>query len=97
MATVTKENLLTAVKTGMGKLPDYHNEIIQIYIDEVKNFMIDAGVKKIVVEDSVAVGCILRGVIDQYTYGQAKFSEYFKERVIQLTRKKPEELEGVEL
>lgn len=89
MAAISNAELLTAIKKGMGNLPDFHDDAIQIYIEDVKFFMSDAGVHETVVNDTAAVGCILRGVIDLWNFGSGdgKFSEYFKQRVIQLAAK----------
>ena len=89
MAAMTDAELLTAVKKGMGNLPDFHDETILIYIADVKAFMSDAGVSESVISDGASVGCILRGVTDLWNYGSGGvgFSEYFKQRVTQLAYK----------
>ena len=78
--------ILAKVKTGLGITTNYQDDLLMIYIDDVKSFMISAGVSSSVASSPAAVGCILRGVSDlwNYTSGAAKFSEYFKQRVIQL-------------
>lgn len=83
---MTNAEILTAVKTGLGITTDYQNDLLQIYINDVIAFMQDAGVPASVATSNAAVGCILRGVSDlwNYTAGGVKFSEYFKQRVIQL-------------
>ena len=89
MAAMSNAELLTAIKNGMGIGTDYQDSTIQIYIDDVKFFMSDAGVDESVVNDVAAVGCILRGVIDLWNYGSGngQFSDYFKQRVTQLACK----------
>lgn len=96
MATITSEQLLAKVKSGMGIATDFQDDTLKIYIDEVKAFMIDAGVDPAVVNDEQAVGCVLRGVIDLWNYGSgtAGFSDYFKQRVIQLCSAVPPAVEG---
>ena len=86
MATLTDAEILTKVKTGLGIAHAYQDEVLKIYIDEVKAFMLDAGVPAAVVSDSAAAGCILRGVVDLWNYGSgtASLSPYFKQRVTQL-------------
>ena len=81
--------LLLKIKSGLGITGTYQDDTIQVYIDEVKEFMRDAGVKKEVVDDTASVGCIMRGVADLWNYssGGVKFSDYFKKRVIQLACK----------
>ena len=83
---MTDAEILATVKTGLGITTDYQDDLLQIYIDDVKAFMIDAGVSASVATSTAAVGCILRGVSDLWNYssGSVKFSEYFKQRVIQL-------------
>lgn len=78
--------LLDKVKKGLGITGTYQDETLQVYIDEVKGFMASAGVQPNVIESNVAVGCIMRGVSDLWNYGSgnAKLSEYLKQRVQQL-------------
>lgn len=83
---MTDAEILAKIKTGLGITTDYQDDLLQLYIDDVKAFMTDAGVSATVASSPAAVGCILRGVADLWNYssGTAKFSEYFKQRVIQL-------------
>ena len=83
---MTDTEILTKVKTGLGITTSYQDDLLNIYIADVKAFMISAGVSVSAVVSPAAVGCILRGVSDLWTYqpGGAKFSEYFKQRVTQL-------------
>lgn len=83
---MTDAEILAAVKTGLGITTDYQDDLLQLYIDDVKAFMTSAGVSANVLLSSASVGCILRGVADLWNYssGSTKFSEYFKQRVIQL-------------
>lgn len=83
---MTDAEILAKIKTGLGITTDFQDDLLQIYIDDVKAFMQDAGVPANVVTSAAAVGCILRGVADLWNYssGGAKFSEYFKQRVAQL-------------
>lgn len=83
---MTDAEILTKVKTGLGITTSYQDDLLNIYIADVKAFMISAGVSASAVVSTAAVGCILRGVSDLWTYqpGGAKFSEYFTQRVTQL-------------
>ena len=83
---MSNAELLTKIKSGLGITTDYQNDTLQVYIDEVKAFMLSAGVKLAVVESEKSVGCILRGVADLWNYGSgnAALSDYFKMRVVQL-------------
>ena len=86
MAALTNEELLKKIKNGLGIFTTYQDDTIQVYIDEVKAFMVGAGVPAAAVADSAAVGCILRGVVDLWNYGSGSvgLSDYFKMRVTQL-------------
>lgn len=83
---MTDAELLARVKQGLGITTDFQDSTLTIYINEVKEFMTDAGVLPSVVASSASVGCILIGVNDlwNYTAGGTKFSEYFRHRVVQL-------------
>lgn len=79
--------LLSKIKTALGISGDYQDETLKIYIDDAKAFMKDAGVLQAVIDSPAAVGCITRGVADLWNYGSGTVgvSEYFKQRVIQLS------------
>lgn len=83
---MTNDELLIKVKQGLGIGGNYQDETLLIYIDEVKEYMLSAGVSKTTIESVKAVGAILRGVSDLWDYGSGSvgLSPYFKERVIQL-------------
>lgn len=91
MAQLTAADRLAKVKTALGMNgSDYQDETLSVYIDEVLEFMIDAGVQREVAESSAAVGCLAVGVNDLWNYssGGVRFSEYFKSRVVQLSCKR---------
>lgn len=94
--TMTAEELLTKIKAGLGIAGDYQDETLTVYIDEVKAFMVSAGVPAAVVESSEAVGVIMRGVADLWNYGSGsvKLSQYFIQRTIQLSAQAKEETAG---
>lgn len=85
---MTDAELLAKVKTGLGVTGTYLDETLQNYVFEVKQFLLDAGVDENVLNDSVSVGVITRGVLDLWSYGSGKLSEYFYQRAKQLTYKK---------
>ena len=91
----TANELLIKVKAGLGITGEYQDETLQVYIDEVKAFMLSAGVAQSIIDSSEAVGVIMRGVADLWNYGSGsvKLSEYFIQRVLQLATK-AEEAEG---
>lgn len=86
---MTDAEILEKVKTGLGIATDYQDALLTLYVDEVIEFMVAAGVKKEIARDAASVGCILQGVNDLWNYqnGGTKFSPYFCQRVIQLAAK----------
>lgn len=78
--------LLIRVKKGLGITGDYQDEVIELYIDEAKQYMASAGVPKSIIDSPVSIGTIIRGVSDLWDYGSGStgLSPYFKERCIQL-------------
>ena len=84
---MTDAELLTKVKNGLGITGEYQDAPLAVYVDEVKAYMIDAGVPNSIVESEAAVGCIMRGVADLWTYGsgEGKLSQYFMQRAVQLS------------
>lgn len=81
--------ILDNVKTGLGITGEYQDGALTLYIDEVKAFLTDAGIKPETVESAAVVGLIIRGVADLWNYGagEGKLSEYFLQRAIQLKLK----------
>jgi hypothetical protein len=74
---------LDAVKKALGITGEYQDATLKIYIEEVKAYLVSAGVSTEVTNSSVSAGVIVRGVTDLWL-GAGKFSAYFHERVIQL-------------
>lgn len=76
---------LNDIKSALGITGDYQDATLQIYFDEVKAFLIDAGVP----EERQTAGIVARGVADLWNYGGAegKLSEYFMQRAAQLSYK----------
>lgn len=87
---MTKQELLEKVKVGLGNVPSHLDETINLYIEEVINYMLSAGVSETLLkEDNISekcTGAIIRGVSDLWNYGNGdtKLSEYFYQRVDQL-------------
>ena len=77
--------MLEDVKTALGIVGDYNDSAIQIYIDEVTDFLRGAGVADI----NITVGIVARGVADLWNYGSGngKLSDYFMQRATQLSYK----------
>lgn len=86
---MTDEELLTEVKKRIGITSDYQNDTISGHIQDVKDFMADAGVNDEVMTSAAIVGAVTRGVSDLWDYGSGagEFSPYFFQRVAQLTYK----------
>lgn len=77
--------ILEDVKEGLGIKGDYQDGTLRIYVEEVIDFLVNAGVK----EENMKTGIITRGVSDLWNYGGAKgtLSDYFIQRATQLTYK----------
>ena len=77
---------LSKVKSALGITGTYQDGTLTVYIDEVKDYMVSAGVPKSVVDSEVSAGVIARGVTDLWNYngGAGKLSDYFYQRVSQL-------------
>lgn len=75
--------MLEQVKTALGITGDYQDSTLQLYIDEVKEFLKGAGVP----EAKMSVGIIVRGVADLWNYGagDGRLSQYFMYRATQLS------------
>lgn len=89
MTQLTAAERLEKVKTALGISGDYQNDTLTIYIDEVIEELVDAGVARSIAESNAAVGCIALGVNDLWNYssGGVKHSDYFYKRLIQLSMK----------
>lgn len=77
---------LSKVKSALGITGNYQDATLEIYVDEVKAYMKDAGVSTEVIDSDVSVGVIARGVMDLWNYNVSagKLSEYFYQRLSQL-------------
>lgn len=76
---------LEDVKTALGITGDFQNGTLQLYMDEVLDFLTDAGVAEV----NITSGLVSRGVADLWNYGSGagKLSEYFLQRAAQLSYK----------
>lgn len=81
--------MLEQIKNNLGITGTYQDKTIQGYIDEVKQFLLDGGVAKEIVEADSSVGIITRGVADLWNYGSGgtSLSPYFLQRATQLALK----------
>lgn len=89
---MTTEKFLEPVKNALGITGDYQDETIQGYIQEVMDYLVDAGVPAA----CITPGIVARGVSDLWNYasGDARFSAYFMQRAIQLAYKSPQTGQG---
>lgn len=74
---------LASVKNALGITGEYQDDTLNMYIDEVKAYMVSAGVSTEVINASVSAGVIARGVSDLWL-GGGVLSDYFYQRVTQL-------------
>ncbi len=79
-------DMLNSVKTALGIAGDYLDNTIQLYIDEINEYLVSAGVPSSVIGTRQTVGVVTRGVADIWNYGGGggALSRYFYERAIQL-------------
>ena len=82
---MTDAQMLTAVKAALGIEGTYQDTTITEYINEVKSYLVGAGVKA----SDITAGVVARGVADLWSYGsgQGKLSDYFMQRAAQLSYK----------
>lgn len=93
---MNKRVLLEEVKVGLGNVPPHLDKTISLYMDDVLEYLVSAGVSSELIDlekDDISpkcVGCIIRGVSDLWNYGNGdtKLSEYFYQRADQLRGKK---------
>lgn len=80
-------DMLQSVKTALGIVGDYLDGTIQLYIDEINEYLTSAGVPSSVIGTRQTVGVVTRGVADTWNYGGGggALSPYFYERAIQLS------------
>lgn len=79
--------ILAGVKNALSITGTFMDATISIYIDEVTDYMTNAGVSPALI--AASVGTIARGVADLWTNtsGDGKLSPYFMNRVTQLALK----------
>lgn len=82
---MSSATMLTSVKSALGIEGTYQDSTLTVYIDEVVQFLKDAGVS----ESNISAGVVARGVSDLWSYGagNGKLSEYFMQRAAQLALK----------
>lgn len=90
---MTDDEILQEVKKALGIGGTYQDGALQIYIDEVKDYLITAGANSTTINSKRAIGIICRGVADLWNYGSGgtELSTYFRQRASQFA------LENVEV
>lgn len=95
MVQLTEAERLAKVKYALygDATQSYNDEQLKLYIEEVLDEMIHAGVKENVAKSAAAVGCIACGVNDIWNFssGTVKHSEYYNRRLVQLTMRRGDE------
>lgn len=83
---MTDAELLEEVKKRIGVTGEYQNDTIAGHIQDVKDYMVDAGVNESIMDTTKIIGAVTRGVSDLWNYGAGNgdFSSYFYQRVTQL-------------
>ena len=86
LKTMTDEELLTAVKLNLNVVGNQFDNQLPNYINDIKGYLLSAGVLKDVVNSTLAINTISRGVADTWNYGNGdtKLSPFFYERADQL-------------
>lgn len=81
--------MLDKVKSMLGITGTFQDATVQAYIDEIRQFLLEGGVDKSIVDNDSSSGIIARGVADLWNYGsgEGKLSEYFIQRAVQLSYK----------
>ena len=76
---------LADVKNALGIAGDYQDATLQVYFDEVTEFLKSAGVPA----SKITAGVVARGVSDLWNYGSGtgELSPYFLQRAAQLSYK----------
>ncbi len=82
--------MLEKVKKSLGITGNYQDDIIQGWIDEIKQLMIDGGIAPSIVNDEKSAGVIARGIDDVY-FQKSNLSTYFWQRATQLALKDGDE------
>lgn len=77
---------LDDVKNALGVTGTFQDATLQVYFDDVVDFLLDAGVSS----EFITSGIVARGVSDLWNYGSAGgvLSQYFIQRASQLALKK---------
>ena len=86
MAALTNQEQITQIKAALGIGDGIPDATINVWLTDVKDYMLNAGVPNSVINAQTTIGTLTRGVADCWNYGAGNtgFSTLFKERVAQL-------------
>lgn len=92
-------DVLTDVKNALGITGNYQDNTLNVYINDIKDYLKKAGVPESAINSQASAGTIARGVADLWNYGagEGKLSPYFYERAIQLAVGNPKDRSGDEI
>lgn len=78
LTPISDKELLERVKTAINLSGnDYQDGTINVWIDDVKLYLLRAGVSADVLGSTLAVGCIARGVDDKWASHRDEYSDMF--------------------
>lgn len=77
---------LEEIKKRLGITGEYQDDAVQNAINDVKFYLVDAGIPTDVLLSDASLGVIARGVVDSWNYGsgEGEFSKMFYQRAEQL-------------
>ena len=83
---LTNEQQITQIKQALGIGDGIPDATINVWLSDVKDFMLNAGVPTSVINADTSIGTLARGVSDTWNYGDGNtdYSNAFKMRVSQL-------------
>lgn len=83
---LTNEQQIAQIKQALGIGDGIPDATINVWLSDVKDFMLNAGVPTGVINAETTIGTLARGVSDIWNYGDGNtaYSMVFKMRVAQL-------------
>lgn len=85
MSQLTTAQQLTKIKAALGIGEGIPDATLEVWLSDVKDFMLNAGVPNSVINSDTTIGTLARGVSDIWNYGDtASYSQVFIMRVSQL-------------
>lgn len=83
---LTSDEQITQIKQALGIGDGIPNATISVWLTDVKDYMLNAGVPNSVINAQTTIGTLTRGVADCWNYGAGNtgWSTLFTQRVAQL-------------